>query len=104
MAVMELKVALTVLMILYGLALFFGFLASVPMVLHVYPQSECLLFSAQYGDSLSYGHYASKYSTEIRNRLPISMKFSNNYDFGKGVRVKGNVWGWQGFNKCQKIL
>jgi|FrelakmetLWP11LW_1041352.scaffolds.fasta_scaffold398555_1 hypothetical protein len=60
MAVMELKVALTVLMILYGLAFFFGFLASVPMILHVYPQSECLLFSAQYGDSLSYGHYASE--------------------------------------------
>jgi hypothetical protein len=60
MAVMELQVALTVLMILYGLSILFGFLASVPMVLHVYPQSECLLFSAQYGDSLSYGHYASK--------------------------------------------
>ena len=58
---MELQVALAVLMILYGLAFFFGFLASVPMVLHVYPQSECLLFSAQYKDTLSYGHYASKY-------------------------------------------
>ncbi len=61
MAVMELQVALTVLMILYALAFFFGFLASVPMVLHVYPQSECLLFSTQYGDSLSYGHYASEF-------------------------------------------
>lgn len=60
MAVMEFQVALTVLMILYGLAIVFGFLASVPMVLHVYPQSECLLFSTQIGDKLFYGHYASK--------------------------------------------
>jgi hypothetical protein len=60
MAVMQLEVALAVLMILYALSFFFGFLASVPMVLHVYPQSECLLFSAQYGDTLTYGHYASE--------------------------------------------
>ena len=43
-------------------SLVFGFLASVPMIYHVSPISECLLFStvARSG-KLFYGHYASKY-------------------------------------------
>ena len=61
MAVVEAQKAMLILMILYGCAVFFGFLASIPMVMHVYPQSECLLFSYPYaGDKLSYGSHASK--------------------------------------------
>jgi len=56
------RVSHKLLTLLYGLATAFGFLASVPMVLHVYPQSECLLFSSQIGDKLFYGHHASKSS------------------------------------------
>lgn len=63
MAVVEAEKALLILMILYGVAVVFGFLASIPMVMHVYPQSECLLFSHALGptfDKLSYGTHASK--------------------------------------------
>ena len=61
MAVVEAQKAMLILMILYGCAVFFGFLASIPMVMHVYPQSECLLFSYTYGDQrLSYGSHASE--------------------------------------------
>ena len=61
MAVVELRKCLIVLMIVYFFAVAFGFLASVPMVAHVYPQSECMLFAfAGQGNRLSYGHYASK--------------------------------------------
>jgi len=60
MTVVQAEKAMSILMILYGCAVVFGFLASVPMVLHVYPQSECLLFSSIVGGRLNYGHYASK--------------------------------------------
>jgi hypothetical protein len=66
MAVVETRVALKVLSILYVLATVFGFLASVPMVLHVYPQSECLLFSSQISEKLFYGHHASEYLSNLR--------------------------------------
>jgi len=60
MAVVEAEKAMLILMILYGCAVVFGFLASIPMVMHVYPQSECLLFSYPYGgDRLSYGSHAT---------------------------------------------
>ena len=61
MAVVEAEKAMLILMILYGCAIIFGFLASIPMVMHVYPQSECLLFSYSFqgGDRLSYGSHAS---------------------------------------------
>ena len=63
MAVVELRQCLIVLMIVYFFAVAFGLLASAPMVAHVYPQSECMLFASaagQGGDKLSYGHYASE--------------------------------------------
>ena len=61
MAVVEAQKAMLILMILYGCAVVFGFLASIPMIMHVYPQSECLLFSyTEPGDKLSYGSYASE--------------------------------------------
>ena len=61
MAVVEAKRAMMILMILYACAVFFGFLAAVPMFLHVTPISECLLFSyVGLGGKLYYGHYASK--------------------------------------------
>ena len=65
MAVVEAEKAMLILMILYGCAIIFGFLASIPMVMHVYPQSECLLFSYPFqgGDRLSYGSHASMLSS-----------------------------------------
>ena len=60
MAVVQAQKAMVILIILYGFAAFFGLLASVPMIMHVFPQSECLLFSAPFGDKLSYGNHASK--------------------------------------------
>ena len=61
MTVVEAEKALTVLMILYVCALIFGILASVPMAMHVFPTSECLLFShSAGGDQLSFGNHASK--------------------------------------------
>lgn len=62
MAVVEAKKALVIMMILYGAVAIFGILAAVPMMLHVFPQSECILFSSynQYpSEKLNYGHYAS---------------------------------------------
>ena len=63
MALFEAEQVMIRLMILYGCAVIFGFLASVPMIYHVSPISECLLFStvARSG-KLFYGHYASKYN------------------------------------------
>lgn len=58
MAVVELKKCLVILMILYGLAMLFGLMGFIPMIAHVYPQSECLLYSYQIMQKLSYGHYA----------------------------------------------
>jgi hypothetical protein len=61
MAVVEAEKAMLILMILYGCAVVFGFLASIPMVMHVYPQSECLLFSyGEKGDKLSYGDHSGE--------------------------------------------
>ncbi len=60
MAVIQAKKAMIILMILYVVTILFGLLASVPMIMHVYPQSECMLFSYQSGQKLFYGNYASK--------------------------------------------
>ncbi len=60
MAVVALRKCLIVLMILYALSILVGLLACVPMILHVYPRSECILFSSQGGQDLYYGHYASE--------------------------------------------
>ena len=58
----SLNTSLTILMVLYFLAFLSAILASIPMILHVSPKSECLLFSSQIGPGkLSYGNYASKY-------------------------------------------
>eukprot|EP00095_Tigriopus_kingsejongensis_P009673 maker-scaffold84_size396325-snap-gene-0.18 protein:Tk09673 transcript:maker-scaffold84_size396325-snap-gene-0.18-mRNA-1 annotation:"eif2 kinase if2k-d (incomplete catalytic triad)" len=59
MAVVELKKCLIILLILYALVLLFGLLASISMIIHVTPQSECLLYSYQIQAKLSYGHYAT---------------------------------------------
>ena len=66
MALFEAEQVMIRLMILYGCAVIFGFLASVPMIYHVSPISECLLFStvARSG-KLFYGHYASKYKNVL---------------------------------------
>jgi len=59
MVVTEAKKAILILG-LYGWAVVFGFLASIPMLMHVYPDSECLLFSHPYGDDrLSYGSHVT---------------------------------------------
>lgn len=59
MALFEADKVMIRLMILYGCAVVFGFLASVPMIYHVSPISECLLFSTVgRGGNLFYGHYA----------------------------------------------
>ena len=60
MAVVDLGKCLVILMILYVFGIAFALMASIPMVIHVYPRSECLLFSSQRGDSLFYGHYGGK--------------------------------------------
>ena len=64
MAVVAADKAMLILMILYVLAVIFGLLAAIPMGMHVYPQSECLLFSHPFqgGDRLSYGNHASMLS------------------------------------------
>jgi len=59
MAVVELRKCLITLIILYVLAVLFALVASVPMIMHVYPQSECLLFSSENSSKLYYGHWAS---------------------------------------------
>ena len=43
---------------LYVFAVLFALVASVPMIMHVYPQSECLLFSSESNSKLYYGHWA----------------------------------------------
>ena len=60
MAVVELRKSLIVLIILYAFAALFAIVAAIPMIMHVYPQSECLLFSTEVNQKLFYGHYASK--------------------------------------------
>ncbi len=59
MAVVELKRCLVILIILYVFAALFAVVAAIPMIMHVYPQSECLLFSSEVNQKLFYGHYAS---------------------------------------------
>ena len=61
--------ALTILIGLYIWANIFGLLASIPMIIHVYEKSECILFSHEVtkGGSLSYGHHASKVFKKIVN-------------------------------------
>jgi hypothetical protein len=61
MAVVDLKKCLVILIIMYVLALLFAIVAAIPMILHVYPQSECLLFSNEINQKLYYGHYASEF-------------------------------------------
>ena len=58
---LPLRKSLTTLLVLYPLSCVFALLASIPMVLHVYPQSECILFSSSGGGKLFYGHYASEF-------------------------------------------
>ena len=68
MAVVEAKKALVIMMILYGAVAIFGILAAVPMMMHVFPQSECILFSSynQFpSEKLNYGHYACKSSKNL---------------------------------------
>ena len=61
MAVVEAEKAMLILMILYVFAVLFGLDASIPMIWHVYPQSECLLFAGPEGPNrLSYGTHASE--------------------------------------------
>ena len=61
MAVVELRKCLIILMIFYALAFFGALLAAISMIMHVYPQSECLLFSTSgAGGKLFYGNYASE--------------------------------------------
>ncbi len=57
---LNLRKCLLTIAVLYPLACLFALVASVPMALHVYPQSECILFSTSGGGKLFYGHYASK--------------------------------------------
>jgi len=59
MAVVELRKCLITLVALYVFAVLFALVASVPMIMHVYPQSECLLFSSENNSKLYYGHWAS---------------------------------------------
>jgi len=62
MAVVQAEKAMLILMILYVLVVVFGFVASIPMIWHVYPQSECLLFAGPEGPDgniLSYGTHAT---------------------------------------------
>ena len=65
MAVVELRKCLIILIVFYCLSAVFGFLASVPMILHVYPQSECLLFSNEYNQKLYYGSYVRKFENTV---------------------------------------
>ena len=58
MAVVELRKCLITLVALYVFAVLFALVASVPMIMHVYPQSECLLFSSENSSRLYYGHWA----------------------------------------------
>ena len=58
MAVVELRKCLITLVVLYVFAVLFALVASVPMIMHVYPQSECLLFSSENNSRLFYGHWA----------------------------------------------
>ena len=60
----SLNASLTILMVLYFLAFLAAVLAGIPMIVHVSPKSECLLFSFQVtpNGKLSYGNYASKYA------------------------------------------
>ena len=63
--------ALTILIGLYIWANIFGLLASIPMIIHVYEKSECILFSHEVtkGGSLSYGHHASKVLSFFKKKL-----------------------------------
>ena len=59
----SLNVLLVSLMTIYGLSVIGALMASIPMILHVTPRSECLLFSAAIGGGggrLEYGNYISK--------------------------------------------
>ena len=55
---MPLRKCLVILMVLYVLSALFSLLAFIPMLMHVSPRSECLLFSKQGGDKLYYGHHS----------------------------------------------
>lgn len=59
MAVIQAKQAMIILMIFYALVFIFGSLASLAMLTHVFPQSECILFSGVDRDKFHYGNHAS---------------------------------------------
>ena len=74
MAVVELRKCLITLVALYVFAVLFALVASVPMVMHVYPQSECLLFSSENNSRLYYGHWACKLYVRVHS-LALSDPF-----------------------------
>ena len=82
MAVVELGKCLVILMILYAFILVFALMAMIPMILHVYPRSECLLFSSQSGNKLFYGHYASKLTrcSQKTSCSPTTRKYVGSLD------------------------
>ena len=70
----SLRSMLVSLMTIYVLSVIGALMAAIPMILHVNPRSECILFASQEG----YGHYACK-------TLPKHLKHRQIY--GENVRV-----------------
>ena len=66
----SLRSMLVSLMTIYVLSVIGALMAAIPMILHVNPRSECILFASQEG----YGHYACKslrfpaLSTHLKHR------------------------------------
>ena len=77
---MKLDQALKLYIALYCVCFMLTWLISVPMLIHVTPQSECLLFVTPY---VKYGNPASKFYTEIftfnprENVLRIKVQLMN---------------------------
>ena len=57
---MKLEGALKLYMVLYFLAFLATFMVTVPMLLHVVPESECLLFVTYSNDQNDYGPAGSE--------------------------------------------
>ena len=75
MAVVELRKCLITLVVLYVFAVLFALVASVPMIMHVYPQSECLLFSSENQSRLYYGHWACELLSTIHYKWLMRYTF-----------------------------
>ena len=60
-------------------AVLFALVASVPMIMHVYPQSECLLFSSENNSKLYYGHWACELLA-VANAL--NMIYNGHHEMG----------------------